>query len=66
MKFISAFSLIIFAVILFIACPLALIWALNTLFGLHITYSITSWLAAAIIYYSFTRPGGNAFSKDKN
>jgi hypothetical protein len=29
--------------------PLALIWALNTLFGLTITYSLETWMAALII-----------------
>jgi len=57
MKLISAFGLIVFAVFLFISCPIGLIWALNILFNFHISFNIETWLAAAILYYSFSRPG---------
>jgi len=54
---ISGLGLIAFAVILFITCPIALIWAINTLFSLHICINIETWFAAAMLYYSFSRPG---------
>ncbi len=36
-------------IILIIFAPLAIIWALNTLFALGIAYTFTNWLATAII-----------------
>jgi hypothetical protein len=57
MKFISMTGLIVFALLLSIFCPLAFIWAVNTLFSIHIAYNFVNWLAAAILYYSFSRPG---------
>jgi hypothetical protein len=65
MKFISAFGLIAFALILFIACPFILIWSLNVLFNLHIQYTFTTWLAAGVFYYSFSRPGRFTTSTNK-
>jgi len=56
MKIISAFGLIAFALVLFVCCPLALIWSINTLFNTHIGYGFINWIAAAILYYSFSRP----------
>ena len=41
-----AFALIIFA-------PLAVIWALNTLFGLGIAYTFTNWVAMVILTATF-------------
>ena len=64
MKLISGLSLIAFALFLFIACPFALIAAINTLFILHIPYTFGTWFAAAMLYYSFARPG-RFISNDK-
>jgi len=67
MKIASAIGLIIFAIVLFIACPLGLIWALNTLFSLHIPFTIPTWSAAAVLYYSFSRSGRfNVTKNNKN
>jgi hypothetical protein len=57
MKLISSLSLIAFALFAFIICPIALIGAINTLFNLHIPYTIETWFASAMLYYSFARPG---------
>lgn len=57
MKLISGISLIFFAIFLFIACPIGLIWAVNMLFNLHISLNIETWFASAMLYYSFSRPG---------
>jgi hypothetical protein len=57
MKLVTGLSLIVFAIALFISCPVALIWALNILFNLHISYNIETWFASAMLYYSFSRPG---------
>jgi hypothetical protein len=57
MKYASAFGLIAFAICLFIACPIALIWAINILFNFHISINVQTWFASAILYYSFSRPG---------
>jgi len=37
------------------ALPLALIWSLNTLFGLAIVYSFKMWLAAFVLLAVFPR-----------
>ena len=41
--------LIFFVVILVLTTPIALIWALNTLFGLGIAYTMKTWAAALIL-----------------
>jgi hypothetical protein len=35
--------------------PLALIWALNTLFGLSLPYTLTNWFAAFLLVAVFGR-----------
>jgi hypothetical protein len=45
----TAIFLIFLAVCLIIIGPLALIWAVNTLFGLTIEYGFYQWLAAMIL-----------------
>lgn len=46
--------ILILAVLIFIGAPLALIWALNTLFPvLAIPYTLETWLAAFIIPAAF-------------
>jgi hypothetical protein len=57
MKLISGIGLIVFAIFLFIICPIALIGAINTLFNFHIPYTVETWFASAMLYYSFARPG---------
>jgi hypothetical protein len=44
-----AAALITFAIVIIVFGPLALIWAMNTLFGLTIEYGFFQWLAAAIL-----------------
>ena len=41
--------LIVLAVALVALAPLALVWALNALFGLAIAYTLKTWLAALIL-----------------
>lgn len=53
MSFAPALGLILLAVLLIIAGPLIIIWALNTLFGLGIAYTFWTWLAALILAGSF-------------
>ena len=45
----TAVFLIFVAVCLIILTPFALIWAVNTLFGLAIEYGFYQWLAAFIL-----------------
>ena len=55
MKLIAGLSIILIAIALFICCPIALIWTLNTLFNLHIPITFGTWLASAVLFYSFSR-----------
>lgn len=41
--------IIVFVVMCIAFCPLACIWALNTLFGLTIAYTFKTWLAALVL-----------------
>jgi cobalamin biosynthesis protein CobD/CbiB len=54
MKLAPLLSIVAFAAVLFVICPLALIWAINTLFSQHIPFTIATWFAAAILFYSFS------------
>jgi membrane protein implicated in regulation of membrane protease activity len=63
-QIIAGIGLFVLAAVLFIVCPIALIWALNTLFSLHIPLNFVTWLASAVLYYSFSRPG-NGISVNK-
>ncbi len=48
-------AILTFAVVAFIATPIALIWALNTLFPiLAIPYTVATWAAAFIVAGVFT------------
>ena len=40
---------VLFVLILFIGGPLAVIWALNTLFGMAIPYAFKTWLAVLVL-----------------
>ena len=44
---------ILFALIGLIFMPLLIIWALNTLFRLNISYSFKPWLAVVILLFIF-------------
>lgn len=44
------FWIILLFVILLLCGPLAVIWSLNTLFGLGIAYTWSTWLAAAVLF----------------
>ena len=46
---IIAMTLILVAIVAIIFGPLALIWAINTLFGLTIEYGFFQWLAALVL-----------------
>jgi hypothetical protein len=46
---------VFFIVLLIIVWPLAIIWAVNTLFGLGIAYTFWNWLAVVILYGMFGR-----------
>lgn len=67
----QAFLVMMFILAIAIAYPLALIWAMNTLFSLGIEYGLLQWIAASIIIQMF---GGvrqmqqavdNSFNKDQ-
>lgn len=64
-QFFSMVAVIILAIALFICAPFIFIWALNTLFSLHIPYTLTTWSAAVVLYYSFSRPSKFSATKDK-
>lgn len=49
----SIVLLLVIAVAIVIGMPIALIWALNTLFPLSIPYTVETWLAAFIIPAAF-------------
>ncbi len=56
--------ILILAALIFIGAPIALIWALNTLFPvLAIPYTLETWLAAFIIPAAFK--ANIEFNKDK-
>ena len=42
-------GLVILIVLVVVFAPLLTIWSLNTLFGLTITYTIKTWLAALVL-----------------
>jgi len=42
-------GLVILIVLVVVFAPLLIIWSLNTLFGLTITYTIKTWLAALVL-----------------
>jgi cobalamin biosynthesis protein CobD/CbiB len=50
----TAFLLVGLALIMLVVLsPLALVWALNTLFSLSIDYSVQTWLAALVVIVAF-------------
>jgi hypothetical protein len=55
-------SVVILVVALVILGPLAIIWALNTLFGLGIAYTFWTWLAVLVLSATI---GGNRGSSTK-
>lgn len=56
-------GVIVLFVIIIIFFPLAVVWALNTLFGLGIAYTFWTWLAVVII--NLTWAGGLSHGKSK-
>lgn len=48
-EIISILVVVILAGLLIAFTPLAIIWALNTLFGLGIAYNFWSWLAVVVL-----------------
>jgi hypothetical protein len=60
----SILLILILAILVFIGAPIALIWALNTLFPvLAIPYTLETWLAAFIIPAALK--ANVTFNKDK-
>jgi len=51
--------IIVLVIIAIICCPIAAIWALNTLFGLAIPLTFKTWLAAAVLSATVYGPGGS-------
>jgi hypothetical protein len=49
MKIILALGVLLLALLIIILFPLAVVWALNTLFHLAIPYDIYAWLAVIIL-----------------
>ena len=49
MKSNTAVLLLIVVLLLIAIAPLALIWALNTLFSLSIAFTVKTWLAALLL-----------------
>lgn len=41
--------IILLVVFVIIAAPVALIWSLNTLFGLNIPFTVETWIATMIV-----------------
>lgn len=41
--------MLLFVLIMFILAPLAVLWALNTLFTLGLAYTFTNWLAVIVL-----------------
>jgi len=69
----GGFTLIEFVVLIAMAAlivgviwliPIATIWAVNTLFGLTIPYTLKTWAATLILTGIFGRQGGISRSKD--
>jgi|694.fasta_scaffold02170_24 hypothetical protein len=63
-KIISLLTVCIIALALIIFIPLCVIWSLNTLFNLHIAYSLTNWGAMSFLY--FTWRGATHWQNKKN
>jgi len=53
MNNIGAAGIIIIAILLIIFMPFAIIWAVNTLFGLGIAYTFWTWLATVVLTGTF-------------
>lgn len=49
MKEFTVAFLIVFAIAVFVFYPIAVIWSLNTLFGLTIPFTFNTWCAAFIV-----------------
>lgn len=47
-------ALIVFAVALLVLGPIAVIWAINTLFGLGVAVTFKTWLAVVVLLTALT------------
>lgn len=56
--------LVLAIVVIGLLWPLAIIWAVNTLFGLGIAYTFINWLAVLVLTVSFGRANVSV-NKDK-
>lgn len=41
--------MVVLSVVLLVLLPLATLWALNTLFGLGLPYTVNTWAAASVL-----------------
>lgn len=41
--------ILLIALVMFVLAPLAVLWALNTLFALGLAYTFTNWLAVFVL-----------------
>jgi hypothetical protein len=46
---------IILVALFIIGFPWAIVWSINTLFGLSIPYTLETWLAASVLAYIFDK-----------
>jgi hypothetical protein len=60
----TAIALLVLALLLIVVGPLVSIWALNTLFGLGIQYSVATWAAAAWCTMLFSSSAVSKASKN--
>jgi hypothetical protein len=61
-------GIVICCMLIIVFMPLAIIWALNTLFALSIAYTIKTWLAIFVICFVFNgnKVGSNNFKLKKD
>lgn len=52
-------AVLVFAILLLLFAPLAVIWALNTLFALAIPYTFWTWLAMLVLTGTFGKANVN-------
>jgi fumarate reductase subunit D len=51
--------LVLLVLILAVLSPLGLVWAINTLFGLGIAYTVKSWVAGLVLLVLLAPKGGS-------
>jgi hypothetical protein len=48
-KLLGVLGLVAVVIVIVALGPLAVLWSLNQLFGLHLTYTVWNWLAALVL-----------------